>query len=237
MDGFPGVVQRRLNSWDEGVERFVGENHGDERVVCWSEYHDFRDEVEALMHRRIAPRPASSRPLTQEGHRASPWNQRAALVVLSTVLVALFFGAGLVSATQVSKACGAKWVKQAKKLEPAQIDWLSREHSASLSVDLDGDENPESVDFTSTPSFRDCNVKRSWQEKETTVSIRYADGRSRVFHWISDQLVHRLVFFPTSGRVLVVGTGFGDVVNNKWVRYRPVEEESEPTRLAAKDPS
>lgn len=155
----------------------------------------------------------------------------------SRVLVALvatvgFLVATSVRANQVYKACGKKWARQAAKLPPDQLAWLMEQRAAELDRDLDGDGLADHLIMTSTPSFRGCDVKGSWQKKETTLRIEYGDGRSQLFHWIGEHLVESLRLHPATGRILVAGVDVEGAKASRWVDYRHGEGPMPETMLA-----
>ena len=139
----------------------------------------------------------------------------AALGLLATVTGA--------DANQVYKACGKKWARQAAKLTPEQLAWLMEQRAARLDRDLDGDGLDDQITMTSTPSFRHCDVKSNWNQKETMVRIDYGNGKSQIFHWIGAQLVERMSLHPAIGKILVAGVDARGSGVSKWVAYRQGE--------------
>ncbi len=122
-------------------------------------------------------------------------------------------------ANQVYKACGKKWVRQVSKLDAEKRAWMMEGRNAQVTADLDGDGRPDSIVMTNTPSFRDCDVKRHWDRRETTVRIEYGNGKKQVFFWISGQLVEEMSLFRDNGRILMVGFDAQGQQHSRWVEY------------------
>ncbi len=123
------------------------------------------------------------------------------------------------SANQVYKACGPKWLRKAKTLSPQQWEWLVEQRSVEFAVDLDGDGADDTITMTSNPSFRDCQIKQNWNLKETTVRIELTTGKTRLFHWINETLAEKMTIMRGHGRILVSGTDSGGQGFSKWVDY------------------
>ena len=143
---------------------------------------------------------------------------RSTLKLLS--LVAALAAPQALHADTVAKACGKKWVARAMRLDPQQIAWLLEERNAEMSADLDGDGRPDSLRLASHANFRSCEVKKVWAEKESSLRIEYATGRSKLFHWFGAGLVEQLKIYPELGRILVVGVDERGNQASKWLRYR-----------------
>ncbi|MCP3957182.1 MAG: hypothetical protein GY719_04960 [bacterium] len=135
-------------------------------------------------------------------------------------------------ANQVYKACGSKWLRKAKKLEASQKVWLMEKRSAEAAVDLDGDGRDDVIKMTSNPSFRDCDIRRNWNLKETTIRIELATGKTKLFYWINGILVEKMTILKTEGRILVSGVNAEGSSVSKWIDYRNGSEPPLPTLVA-----
>ncbi len=139
------------------------------------------------------------------------------------LLVALLFTIsflappGTADANQVYNACGKKWFKKAQGLPQEQLDWTLKGRTATLTKDLDGDGGIDTLTVQSTATFRDCDLEKTWNKKETTVRIDYADGKSKVFYWIDGGLVQSLKSYRGLSRILVVGVDARGKTTNRWV--------------------
>ncbi len=154
--------------------------------------------------------------------------------LLTSLLVAaaLLLAPAVAGANQVFKQCRKDWVKQSKKLSPEQLGWRLQEASAELQKDLDGDGLIDTLVLTNWPSYRNCDLKKTWQQKEVTLRIEYGHGKTRIFEWIGDQLVEQLKVYATQGRILVVAVDHQGQQNNRWVRYRDAVEAPPATLVA-----
>ena len=123
-------------------------------------------------------------------------------------------------ANQVYKACGPKWLRKAGKLTAEQKSWLIEQRAAEHTVDIDGDGAADTIRMTSMPSFRDCEIRKNWNLKETTVRIEFGNGRTQLFYWINGGLAERMKIVPGIGRILVSGVDAEGRQLSKWVDYR-----------------
>ena len=87
--------------------------------------------------------------------------------------------------------------------------------------------------LTNWPSYRNCDLKKTWNKKEVTIRIEYGHGKTRIIDWMGEQLVESLKVYAAAGRILVVGVDSHGEANNRWVRYRDVEVPSPATVIAA----
>ena len=97
------------------------------------------------------------------------------LAAILAVAVALALAARS-EANQVYKACGDKWLKQARKLQPEELAWMLEKRTAQVARDLDADGAEDTVTMNNRPSFRSCDVRSSWSKKETTIRIEYGNA-------------------------------------------------------------
>lgn len=146
--------------------------------------------------------------------------RRFELFALLFALAGLLAASAPCDANQVYKRCGKKWLRQAKNLTPAQLSWLLEERSAELTRDLDGDGTADTLSMTSTPSYRSCDLKNTWSQKENTIRIDYGNGKRKIFHWIGGQLVSAMKLHPSTGRMLVVGIDAGGQPTSRWLEYQ-----------------
>ncbi len=144
----------------------------------------------------------------------------ASLLAIAALLL-IPAGAG---ANQVFKQCKKDWIKQTKKLSPEQLSWRLKQRSAEVQQDLDGDGTIDTLVLTNWPSYRNCDLKKTWQQKEITLRIEYGHGKTRIIDWIGDQLVDQLKVYAEIGRILVVAVDSRGQPNNRWVQYRDVED-------------
>ncbi len=172
---------------------------------------------------------SSARPPTRSARSYGPC---LASLLLSAALLMVPAGAG---ANQVFKQCKKDWVKQTKKLSPEQLSWRVKQRTAEVRQDLDGDGLIDTLMLTNWPSYRDCDLKKTWHKKEITIRIEYGHGKTRIVDWIGDQLVEQLKVYATSGRILVVAIDSHGQANNRWVQYRDVEEAPPVTAVAMPD--
>ena len=183
--------------------------------------------------------PAKPLPHTAPSH-LSPHTSKACHILLGArlLLAWLVVGAAVmaapatVRANQVYKACGKKWVRQAAKLEAEKVTWMMQARAAQMTRDLDGDGRADTLVMTNTPSFRSCDVKQRWDDKETTLRIEYATGKTQIFHWISPQLVEEMSLYAMQGRILVTGSDAAGTTVSRWVDYRGASREPSPARGA-----
>lgn len=163
---------------------------------------------------------------------------RSAKLFIALAAALTLTAPGNLHANQVFKACGKKWVAKAKKLEAAKLGWMLQKRNAEMNADLDRDGRSDVLTVESNPNFRSCDLKKAWDQKETTVRIELATGKTLVYHWIGTGLVHQLKVFPELERILVAGLDAQGVQVARWVQYRTVEEVPEiDTMLAdAADP-
>ncbi len=147
----------------------------------------------------------------------------------SPLLAPLFLGAALLmvpaeaGANQVFKPCKKDWVKQTMKLSPEQLAWRLKERTAEVRQDLDGDGLIDTLVLTNWPSYRNCDLKKTWHKKEVTIRIEYGHGKTRIIDWIGDQLVDQLKVYASIGKILVVAVDSQGQKGNRWVQYRSVE--------------
>lgn len=153
------------------------------------------------------------------------------------VAMVLLLTPAAADANQVFKACGKSWVKQTKKLSPEQLDWRMKQRFAEAQQDLDGDGLLDTLVLTNWPSYRDCDLKKTWHKKEITLRIEYGHGKIRIVDWIDDQLVERMKVYAELGRILIVGVDSAGEAKNRWVQYRKVETPLPSTSTAGVDPS
>ena len=150
-----------------------------------------------------------------------PWTRSALkLLSLAAALVAALAAPRALHADTVAKACGKKWVTRVMRLDPQQIAWLLEERNAEMSADLDGDGRLDSLKLASHANFRSCEVKKVWAEKESSLRIEYATGKSMMFHWFGTGLVEQLKIYRELGRILVVGVDERGNQASKWLQYR-----------------
>lgn len=169
--------------------------------------------------------------------RSLPFHSlRAALILLFITGTAVLLLPARSDANQVYKACGKKWAKEAAKLEPDQLSWMSEQRSGKFTGDLDDDGTPDTVAMTNNTCFRSCKVRTHWDQKETTVRIDYGNGKSRVFFWINNLLVEDVKLYPALGRILIVGMDPQGNPFSKWLQYMPAPNPSIVTRIAVVKP-
>ncbi len=161
---------------------------------------------------------------------------RSALILLLILGTAVLLLPSRSDANQVFKACGKKWAKEAAKLQPEQLSWLSEQRSGKFAGDLDGDGTPDAVKMTNNTCFRSCKVRTHWDQKETTVRIDYGNGKSRVFFWINNLLVEDVKLYPALGRILIVGSDPEGSPFSKWLQYMPAPKPRVVTRIAVVQP-
>lgn len=148
-------------------------------------------------------------------------NGRAILCLLLGLCVVLSTSSAL-HANQVSKACGKKWAARAMKLSQEQLAWMLEQRVAEVTADLDQDGKPDTLTLTSYPNFRKCDVKTMWSQKENNVRIEYANGKIQTFHWFGETITQKLLIYPSTGRILVVGFNPEGQQAAKWLKYRTV---------------
>lgn len=135
-------------------------------------------------------------------------------------------------ANQVFKDCRKSWVKQTQKLSPDQLAWRLQQRFAEMQRDLDGDGLLDTLTLTNWPSYRDCDLKKTWQKKEVTLKIEFGHGKTRIYDWIDDQLVEKMKVYVAKGKILVVAVDSRGKPNNRWVQYRKAEDPLPGTLLA-----
>ncbi len=144
-------------------------------------------------------------------------------IVPLAVAVALLLIPAAADANQVFKVCGKSWLKQTKKLTLEQLEWRMQQRAAEVQQDLDGDGLLDTLVLTNWPSYRDCDLKKTWHKKEVTLRIEYGHGKVKIVDWIDDQLVERMKVYSELGKILVVGIDSTGKAKNRWVQYRKVE--------------
>ena len=165
-------------------------------------------------------------------------------VVLLFMVLALVVAMPTAEAQDVSKACGKKWLRAAKKLSQDQLKWMLDKRFAELAVDLDGDGLDDRIELREGPSFRSCDVRATWSKREHQMRVELTAGNAKIIHWIDDLRVERLKVDAVRGRILVSGSSSDGRSLSQWVQLdlpaRPSEPllsplETPPTRIAAHD--
>lgn len=157
-------------------------------------------------------------------------------VVVAWIAVAAM-AASEARANKVYKACGNKWAKLVAKLPQEKVAWMMEHRSAELRRDVDGDGREDRITLQSGPSFRSCDVRGSWDQKETSVRIELTGGKTRLYHWINGQLVETVKIYPTLGKMLVTGHDARGEPVSKWVEIGRTPAEGSRTLLAAAGPA
>lgn len=126
---------------------------------------------------------------------------------------------------QSVKACGKKWLKKARRLEPEQLEWMLRREHKLYSVAAGG-RTVMTLELLSTASFRGCDLGRAWSARETTVRVTYLeeDGArtTRLHSFANDDVFfdRQPSFYPGLGKALLRGVTLeGDEVG----RWLPLE--------------
>ena len=123
---------------------------------------------------------------------------------------------------QSFKACGKKWLKQAKRLTPEQLDWmLRREHKLySLAA---GGRTVMTLELLSTTSFRGCDLVAGWSARETTVRVTYfhEDGsrKTQLFNFAKDGVFFDRPpnFYTGLGKALLRGVTLDGTEVSRWL--------------------
>ncbi len=148
-----------------------------------------------------------------------------AVLLLGTALLLVPAAA---EANQVFKTCRKSWVKQTEKLSPEQLAWRMKQRFAEVRIDLDRDGLIDTLVLTNWPSYRDCNLKKSWHKKEITLRIELGHGKILIIDWIDEQLVERMKVYADMGRILIVGVDSAGAPKNRWVQFREVRDTPPP---------
>ena len=135
------------------------------------------------------------------------------------MLLSVLASPGALRGQEVAKACGPKWAKKAATLDAEQLNWMLARVAVKVTRDLDGDGELDTITLSNTPSFRSCDVRATWDQRETQLDIEYTTGKKQRFHWIRNQRIERLKLYREIGRILIVGVDANGAPNNKWVDY------------------
>jgi hypothetical protein len=123
---------------------------------------------------------------------------------------------------QSAKACGKKWLKKAGRLTPEQLTWMLRQSHQLYTVTAN-QQRLLTIEVLSTPSFRNCDVEKEWNRRETTVRVTYflADGTTAVklHHFARDETFFNQApkVYAPAGRALLRGVTVNGHESNRWL--------------------
>lgn len=145
---------------------------------------------------------------------------------------------------QSYKACGKKWLKQARRLNPEQLEWmLRREHK--LYTLAAGGRAVMTLELLSVTSFRSCDLEEAWSARETTVRVTYLheDGSraTRLHHFANDDIFfdRQPKFYTGLGKALLRGVTRDGTRVSRWLPLERLKQlvdgaASPPTLVAAR---
>lgn len=126
---------------------------------------------------------------------------------------------------QSSKACGKKWLKKARRLEPEQLAWMLQQDHKLYTVTANR-HRLLTIEILSTPSFRNCDVTKEWSRRETTVRVKYflPDGTTSVklHHFARAEVFFNQApkIYAGAGKALLRGVTVDGHQSNRWLSLK-----------------
>ncbi len=127
------------------------------------------------------------------------------------------------------KSCGKKWVKRAHALSQDKLAWMLQRDHRFYEVTAN-DRKLLTIEVLSTASFRNCDVEREWNKRETTIRVKYflSDGTTaiKLHHFARDDIFFNQPpsIYAGMGRALLKGINVDGQQANRWLELQPLKQ-------------